>query len=78
MATHEFVLDGDYIALNRLLKLTGACPSGGSAKRVIAAGAVNVDGTVETRKTRKIRTGQTVTFDGTSIRVVATASDTAD
>lgn len=71
MAMLEFPLKGDHIALNQLLKLIGICPSGGSAKLVIAAGHVDVDGAVETRKTCKIRAGQVVAFDGTEIQVVA-------
>ncbi len=71
MATLEFALEGEYIALNQLLKLVGLCPSGGSAKQVIAAGGVCVDGTVETRKTCKVRDGQVVALDGIEIRVTA-------
>ncbi len=69
MNTAEFALAGDSIALCRLLKLAGMCPSGGSAKLVIAAGEVRVDGVVETRKTCKIRAGQVVSLDDASIRV---------
>lgn len=70
MTTQAFALDGDYIALNQLLKLVGLCPSGGSAKLAIADGEVRVDGVVETRKTCKIRAGQVVAFGGVEIRVV--------
>ena len=65
-----FDLDGhEFIALNDLLKVTGACHSGGVAKLVIADGHVTVDGEVELRKRCKIRTGQIVEFDGESIQV---------
>ncbi len=70
MSEQQFALNSDYIALNQLLKLTGICPSGGSAKLAIAAGEVRVDGAVETRKTCKIRTGQTVRIGDDCIRVV--------
>lgn len=61
----EFNLDGrEYVELNSLLKLTGKCSSGGSAKMAIAEGLVKVDGQVELRKRCKIRTGQIVEFEG--------------
>ena len=71
MSMEEFNLDGrEFIELNNLLKLTGMCPSGGSAKMVIAAGEVTVDGQVELRKRCKIRPGQIVDFAGQQIAVV--------
>lgn len=57
-----FVLRGEYIELCRLLKASGCCNSGGEAKHVIEDGLVRVDGQIETRKTCKIRSGQTVTY----------------
>ena len=67
----EFNLDGrEFVELNNLLKLTGMCPSGGSAKMAIAAGEVTVDGQVELRKRCKIRPGQVVDFAGQQIAVV--------
>lgn len=56
-----FVLDAEYVELNQLLKLMGACDSGGAGKALVAQGLVTVDGVVETRKTAKIRAGQQVT-----------------
>ncbi|HEX7340912.1 MAG TPA: RNA-binding S4 domain-containing protein [Rhodanobacteraceae bacterium] len=71
MTTIDFTLRGDFIALHQLLKLTGLCPSGGSAKLAVAAGQVCVDGQMETRKARKIRAGQEVRIDNAVIRVRA-------
>jgi ribosome-associated protein len=65
----EFPLSGEYIELNQLLKLVGACDSGGAGKMLVASGAVAVDGKIELRKTCKIRAGQTVTLAGLKIRV---------
>lgn len=66
----EFELaEHDYIELHSLLKATGLCASGGMAKLLIAAGKVRVDGTVETRKRRKVRAGQIVAYDGRQIAV---------
>ncbi|RJG06885.1 RNA-binding S4 domain-containing protein [Noviherbaspirillum cavernae] len=66
-----FTLDGEYIELNQLLKLTGICDSGGAGKALVAGGAVSVDGKQELRKTCKIRAGQTVSLGDVRIRVVA-------
>lgn len=64
-----FQLQGDYIELNKLLKLTGLCGSGGEAKLMAAEGQVRVDGVVELRKRCKLRKGQVVEFAGLSIEV---------
>jgi ribosome-associated protein len=66
----EFTLNGEYIELNQLLKLVGACDSGGAGKRRVAAGEVTVNGAVELRKTCKVRAGQVVRVDALRIRVV--------
>lgn len=65
----EFPLSGDYIELNKLLKASGLCPTGGNAKNVIENGQVTVDGEIEYRKGCKIRHGQKVGFDGHIIEV---------
>jgi len=72
MENFTFALKGEHIALNDLLKVTGVTPSGGIAKMLIAQGDVRVDGTVETRKTCKIRAGQTIEVVGQA-RIVVTA-----
>lgn len=73
MDTLEFQLRGEYVALCDLLKLTGIAGSGGQGKAMIANGEASVDGKPESRKTAKIRAGQTVTCLGQTIRVVAGA-----
>ncbi len=69
MATEVFELQGEFIELNKLLKLTGLCGSGGEAKQRAAGGEVRVDGVVELRKRCKIRRGQRVEYGGRSIAV---------
>jgi ribosome-associated protein len=71
MQALEFQLDRDFVELNQLLKLAGACDSGGVGKVLVASGAVRVDGVVELRKTCKIRAGQVVAVDDIEIRVTA-------
>ena len=65
----DFDLDGDYVELNQLLKLAGIVDSGGAGKQLVASGAVRVDGTVELRKTCKIRAGQRVQVGDAEILV---------
>ncbi|MBN4665761.1 RNA-binding S4 domain-containing protein [Pandoraea nosoerga] len=71
MQNVTFELNGEFIALNDLLKLCGLVDSGGAGKALVASGAVSVDGRTETRKTCKIRAGQTVAVDDVRIRVKA-------
>ena len=67
----EFILNGEYVELNQLLKLVGLCDSGGAGKMLVASGAVAVDGKVELRKTCKIRAGQVVTLGDVRINTMA-------
>ncbi|MCD9046629.1 RNA-binding S4 domain-containing protein [Luteimonas sp. MHLX1A] len=69
MQTIPFDLEGDHVELNQLLKLVGLVDSGGAGKALVAAGAVRVDGAVESRKTAKIRSGQVVQLHGVEIRI---------
>jgi ribosome-associated protein len=75
MDTMEFKLRGEYVALCDLLKLTGVADSGGQGKLMIANGDVTVDGQPESRKTAKIRAGQTVRCLGQTVRVVAAVAE---
>jgi len=67
----EFRLNREYVQLNQLLKLTGLCDSGGAGKALVAGGGVSVDGSVELRKTCKIRIGQVVRLGEVQITVTA-------
>jgi ribosome-associated protein len=69
MANLNFTLTGDHVQLHNLLKLMGLADSGGTAKLLVAAGEVTVDGHVELRKTCKIRAGQVVMLGDTRIAV---------
>lgn len=69
MTTIDFTLRGEYIALCDLLKSTGLASSGGQAKQWIAAGQVQVDHHPESRKTAKIRAGQSVQWNQITILV---------
>ena len=62
---------GEYIQLDQLLKATGLCDSGGAAHAAIAEGRVRVDAAVDTRKRAKLHPGQTVSFAGVVVKLVA-------
>jgi ribosome-associated protein len=55
--------------LYKILKFEGLVATGGEAKQVIAAGQVRVNGEVETRKRKKIVSGDTIEFDRDRIRI---------
>ena len=60
----------DYIKLGQLLKKANMMSSGVDAKMVILDGLVSVNGEVELRRGKKIYTGDVVTFEGESVKVV--------
>ena len=57
------------IRLGQFLKLANLVESGAEAKPVIAAGAVSVNGDVETRRGRQLVKGDVVALGGMSARV---------
>ena len=69
METIEFLLSRPHVELCQLLKLAGIAESGGGGKRIVAAGEVLVDGQPESRKSAKIRAGQSVQCRGVTILV---------
>ena len=70
MIDQHFVISDEYIELNKLLKASGLCDTGGQAKMVIEDKLVTVNGETETRKRRKIRDGMIVKYGTHSIKVV--------
>ncbi len=65
----QFDLTTEYVELCNLLKLVGLADSGGRGKAMVAEGLVKVDGLTETRKTAKIRSGQTVLVANQTITI---------
>ena len=57
------------VELYKILKFEGMVATGGEAKQVISEGLVLVNGKVETRKRKKIVTGDTIEFDQEQIRI---------
>lgn len=60
----EVEIHSESIELCQLLKFEALVASGGEAKHVIAEGLVMVNGEVETRKRKKIVSGDVVAFEG--------------
>ena len=67
----EFLLRGAHITLEALLKASGQVASGGQAKVMVQQGQVQVDGQPELRRACKLRPGQRVQVQGTTLLVVA-------
>ncbi len=74
MQTIQFELAKEHIALCDLLKLAGVADSGGRGKMMVAEGLVKVDGKTESRKTAKIRAGQSVECMSVKIEIMARES----
>lgn len=56
----EFKLESEFIKLDSLLKAANTVSSGGEAKIMILNGEVSVNGEIETRRGKKIRSGDEV------------------
>ena len=66
----DFELKGEYIEMNKLLKITYLVGTGGEANIRIAEGEVEYNGQVDTRKRLKVRKGERVVFQETEINVI--------
>ena len=66
----EIKLRDDFIKLGQALKAAGLVDSGVEAKIAIQDGAVFVNGAVEYQRGKKLHDGDTVEFNGKTIKVV--------
>jgi len=57
------------VELYKILKFEGMAATGGEAKLVISEGLVQVNGKIETRKRKKIFTGDIIEFEQETIRI---------
>ncbi len=57
------------IQLDHFMKLAGMVDTGGQAKVIIQGGEVSVNGMVETRRKKKLKEGDEVTFNGETLVV---------
>ena len=61
-----------FIKLDQFLKWVGVAATGGEAKLMIQGGQVRVNGEIETRRSRKLVSGDSVMVQGESYRVELT------
>jgi len=66
----EVQLTKEPVELYKILKFEGLFASGGEAKSVIGDGLVRVNGQVETRKRKKIMSGDIIECMGESYKIV--------
>lgn len=60
------------VELYKILKFEGMVGSGAEAKIVVASGLVTVNGVIETRKRKKIVSGDIIVFHNEKMRVQLT------
>ena len=65
------------IELYKVLKFEGMSESGGHARAAVGSGQVLVNGTIETQKRKKIRSGDTIEYNGDKIHISFCAPTTA-
>jgi ribosome-associated protein len=65
-----FILNDEYIQLDKLLKALKLVSSGGMAHLMVDDGLVRVDGFVEKRRRAKIRVGNVVEVSGRKITIL--------
>ncbi|MBE7470165.1 MAG: RNA-binding S4 domain-containing protein [Anaerolineae bacterium] len=61
--------DEQTIQLDQFLKWKGLVSTGGQAKMVIQSGQVKLNGVVETRRKKKLKAGDKVTFNAQTLIV---------
>jgi len=64
----EIEINKEPVELYKLLKFESILSSGGEAKHVISEGYVLLNGEVETRKRKKIVSGDVIEFNGESYK----------
>ena len=67
----KIAIETEYIKLDALLKFAALVGTGGEAKMVIADGLVKVNGETCTMRGKKLRPGDSVSFDRFEIEVVS-------
>lgn len=65
----EFSLSTEYIELIKLLKLLNLVESGADAKIVVEEGLVKCNEDIEFRKRKKLRSGDIVVFNNSTIKI---------
>lgn len=66
----EITIRDEFIKLGQALKLAGLVDDGVQAKMVIQDGLVKVNGEVDERRGRKVYVGDTISYNGTEVKVL--------
>lgn len=66
----DIKIDTEYIKLDQFLKWAEICMSGGEAKEIIKNGHIKVNGEVEIRRGKKLRTGDTVEYNNLKYNIL--------
>lgn len=66
----EIQISTEFIKLDALLKFAAMVGTGGEAKYVITQGLVKVNSEVCTMRGKKLREGDTVEFNGETVKIV--------
>ena len=74
---HKVDISKEPIELYKILKFEGLTTTGGEAKLLIGDGQVTVNGDVETRRRRKMLSGDIIGFRGEEILLTLVAEDSA-
>jgi len=65
----QVVISREPVELYKILKFEALVGSGGEAKAAIAEGYVTLNGSIETRKRKKIVSGDVIEFNGERIAI---------
>lgn len=66
----EILIKGEFIKLSAFLKFSGLISTGGNAKTEIENGKISVNNEVCYIRGKKLRNGNIVTYNNTSVKVV--------
>ena len=69
MKAQEIAIKSEFIKLDSLLKFSGICMTGGEAKTIIEEGIVFFNGEVCTMRGKKLREGDTFSFEGLTFQI---------
>jgi len=62
-------IETEFIKLDQFLKWAGVVGQGSDAKEIINLGLVKVNGQIETRRGKKLRSGDKVIFENNEIEI---------
>lgn len=77
MTDRQVEITTEYIKLEQLLKLAGACATGGAAKEAIRSGRVLVGDSPCTERGRKMKPGDSAEYDSVRYEVISKTQERA-